>query len=188
MLLKKSLDWFGYHVNFLFRVVPERKLLHWGIGNRCNDGRYVLFLDYDHVPLEWVEEEIKLLQETCFDLGHAYIWRTKHGLHVIFLQKLYLGRVKELLDRTSADKNYKEVPMQYARKIWVLRQSAKTGWKNEYLGVRKSACHVQRSNAHAVYLVMFMGVSKKDFEDGQGPFDKETEVTMGYYHIAERNN
>lgn len=186
MLLKKTLDLFGWHLNVLFRAVPERKVLHFGMGNRCNDGKYVLFLDYDHLPLEWVEEEILLLQD--LGLGNAYVFKTKHGIHVVFLEKYYLGLMSNLLDVTSADKNYKSIPMQYARKIWILRQSNKKDESIEYLGVRKKRGLPEKSLAHASYLYAFMKVPLIDIELSLGDWDKETDVTMGYYKIAERNN
>lgn len=190
MLLKKTLDCFGFHVNLLFRVVPERTDLMHGMGNRCVGGKYVLFLDYDHMPLEWVREEIELLQQTYGPmLGNAYLFQTKNGIHVIFLEKHFLGKIKEFMDMTSCDKNYKEIPMQYSRKIWILRQSSKKGEAIKYLGVINSKPSiVEKSRAHALYMRRYMNVPVKDLEFSLGYWDIEKELTMGYYKVAAQNN
>lgn len=189
LLLKKTLDCFGFHMNLLFRVVPERTDIMHGVGNRCVGASYVLFLDYDCLPLEWVQDEIEVLQQEFSGvLGNAYFFKTKNGFHIIFLEKHFLGSIKDFMDMTSCDKNYKEVPMHYARKIWVLRQSPKKGEIIKYLGVKKKSSIAEKSLAHGLYMNQYMNVPLADLELRSGKWDKQKEVTMGYYKVAKENN
>lgn len=156
-----------------------------GMGNRCGDGRYVLFLDYDGTPVEWVIDEISLLHEFFPGLlGSAYLFRTKHGLHVVFLEKHSIGCIVDLMGVTSCDQRYKGVPLQYARRVWVLRQSPKKGEKLSYLGVvpspRPSA--QTRSTAHKLYLQGTFGIKEQDFKNG-GRWDEEKDIILGYYKV-----
>lgn len=191
MMFKQGITIFGRHWTFLLRSVPERTKLHFGMGNRCRDGMYVLFLDYDTTPKEWVVAEIELLHQLYAGLlGAAYLFQTKHGFHVVFLQKHTLGMIVDMMNCTSMDKSYKTIPLQYAHRVWILRQSKKEEEKIVYLGVYPSlySCAVQRSNAHGTYLAAYMGVPQLDFMfDGEN-IDTEQLLTMGYYRIAERNN
>lgn len=159
-----------------------KESLMYGMGNRCNDGRYVLFLDYDDVPVQWVIDEINLLHEVaCGSVGNAYLFRTKHGLHVVFLEKHSLGDVVELLNMTSCDKQYKAIPMRYARRIWVLRQSPKKNETMEYLGVITKDCNLDRSMAHREWLQSYYRIPDKDFP--VTGWDDEEKIIIGYYHV-----
>lgn len=190
MLSKLNFSVFGHTVNLLFRVTREKTAMMYGVGNRCSDGQYVLFLDYDDTPAEWIYEEIELLQKTHDCLGDAFVFKTKNGYHVVFLEKLSLGTIIKLMDITSCDKDYKNVPMNYGRKIWVLRSSPKKGEEITYEGAvrrKHGVCHRERSRAHMLYLSSIGGVSKRKMAIG-GAFDKSEKVIMAYYRVAERNN
>lgn len=187
MQLKQQVKVFGKVVSLWFRIMPERTTLMYGFGNRCKDGRYVLFLDYDDTPLEWIKEEIRLLQEATLLLGNAYLFKTKNGYHVVFLEKLFLGQIKDFMDMTSCDKSHREIPMLYGRKVWVLRQSPKKEEKITYLGVERRFCVLERSAPHAAYLQQFMSVPMDDIGELNGKFDTEENVLMAYYRIPERN-
>lgn len=179
----------GTERTFYYNSKKERTVFHYGIGNRCEDGQYVLFLDYDKTPLDWITEELRLLQE-WFELGTAYLFRTKNGHHVIFLEKFSLSEIVEMLGCVSIDRNYKEVPLHYARKIWVLRQTQKTGEKIEYLGCLpnpKVDPKRDRSRPHAVYLCEQAGVPTRDL-DGNNSFDDKNDLIIGYYKIAKDND
>lgn len=183
MLLKRQVNLFGWQLSYYVRVLKERTTLMYGVGNRCHNGEYVLFLDYDGLPLSWIRDEISLLQSYGV-VGHAYIFQTKHGYHVIFLEKMTFDVLTSHLRMTTCDKNYQVVPMEYSRKIWVLRQSPKKNENVTYVGVQQSLVSVQRmkSRAHGIYLRDFMHVPKADFFDDQG-YDQEKELYVGYYKI-----
>jgi len=159
-----------------------------GMGNRCNGGLYVLFLDYDGTPIEWVLEEVRMLQERYRGLlGSAYLFRTKHGVHVVFLEKHPIGEIVEMMRLTSCDLQYQHVPMKYARRVWVLRQSPKKDEQLEYYGVVPSEIKgvVDRSRAHKLWMKANYSIPEKDFERG-GTFDLETDIIVGHYHVSDK--
>jgi hypothetical protein len=186
-LFKWSFGVFGKEANVLVRLSDEKTRFHYGIGNRTSDGRYVLMLDYDHTPITYVQEEVRLLQESPF-LGDAYLFKTKNGFHVIFLEKLLLGQVVDFMKMTTCDARYRDVPMMYGRKVWVLRQSKKKDEKKEYLGKTVSSSSGQKSRAHAEYLSRYCDVPRKDFESENDEWDHSERVIMAYYYVSERNN
>lgn len=172
---------------FYFRVQPKREVLHYGVGNRCHDGRYVLFLDYDHTPLSWIREEITLLQE-YYNVGPCYLFKTKHGIHVISLEKFHLRELISIMGATSIDQNYLTVPLMGGAKIWILRQSEKKGETITYLGKQHADTILPRehSRAHAEYLGRFCGVPKRDLP--RENLDNGKDLILGYYRISEPNN
>jgi hypothetical protein len=173
----------GRKLSFIFRNVKERSLLQYGFGNRCTDGKYVLFLDYDDTPLEWVLEELRLLQRTFKnEVGTGYVFQTKNGFHVVFLEKHFLGRIVDFMNVSSCDKNYKEVPMQYARRVWILRQSKKKDEEIKYLGAYIAKADIIKSLAHRLYLHQMMNVPIADMPSHKW-FDTEKNLYMGYYRI-----
>lgn len=191
MLLKHNFNILGRTVNFLLRVAPEKTSFHYGIGNRTKDGQYLVFLDYDDTPLEWIQEEIRLLQRNT-DLGTAYMFKTKNGHHVMFLEKFLLDELLFILGMTSIDKRYMKVPMMYGRKIWVLRQTDKKQEKVTYLGCLRNWDYFEtnieeqpeRSRAHGLYLTKYCNVPMKDVNFG-GYMDDHDDLIVGCYHIAE---
>jgi hypothetical protein len=190
MHYNQGITMFGKRFTFVVSVYSDRTKLHYGIGNRCDDGQYVPFLDYDESPLEWVYDEIGLLQEK-YALGSAYVFRTKHGYHVMFLDKVTLAVLMELLDCTTVDKRFRKIPLQYARKIWVLRQSNKKGEVIEYLGVVKNERDTfhRLSRAHALFLREYSGVPSSDVRiETDGRYDETENIIIGYYKIGERGN
>lgn len=182
MFWKLNFNVLKKEVNLLFRIVPKREVMQFGVGNRCRDGTYLVFLDYDSTPYEWIREELLLMQR-IFGLGTAFIFKTKHGWHVIFLEKLPLGLVIDVLKMSTVDMRYREVPMMYGRKIWILRQSKKRNEKSRYWAKIPQETLFVRSRAHARYLVSMCGVPRGSI--GRGTFDEEDNLTLGYYRTPE---
>lgn len=189
---KTSFNIFKTHFQFYTKVERKKEQFVFGYGNRCADGRYVLFLDYDKSPLQYIQEEIRLLQSVS-PLGTAYVFRTRHGYHVVFLEKMTLGTIVNLLQMTTCDYNYKEIPLKYGRKVWVLRSSRKKGEGDgiKYIGAYPPITTVnamtlpERSNAHKLYLCQEHGVPSDDVKDG-GAFDQENTITLAYYYVDDR--
>jgi hypothetical protein len=189
MLIKYNFAILRRSVNLLCRITKERTVLQYGYTNRTAEGRYCLFIDWDNAPESWVRDEIKLLHELYPDeIGTVYLFKTKHGFHAVSLEKHTLGRLTEIMRVTSCDQNYKEVPMYWTRRAWVLRNSPKKDEQPTYIGCfHNPAAEGERSNAHRLFMQKILGIPKKDFQHG-GDFDKETTLTMGYYHISDANN
>lgn len=182
-----TIPFLGTNHHFLYKTIKERKEFHYGIGNRCEDGKYVLFLDYDDTPDEWIREEIKLLQDNT-QLGTAYIFQTKNGCHVLFLEKFYLAEILKLMNMTSIDPRYKNVPLQYGKKLWVLRSSNKKNETIKYLGYKYKLSPLERSRAHATYLTRILGIPRDHLAMDESPLDTSTGVVLGHYKIHRANN
>lgn len=185
-------DVWKWHMNFFTRIIKQKNHLLYGVGNRCKDGTYILFLDYDETPLSWIKEEINFLQKR-YDMliSTAYIFETRKGFHVVFLDKNDLEDVIEMMKITSCDKHYKEIPLYYGRRTWVLRQSPKPNEQLKYIGcVRKGKELIQstlnvRSLAHKNYLQQMFNIPEEDFFIKGHDFDEETQITMAYYKVRE---
>ena len=59
---------------------------------------HILFLDYDNVPLDEVEESIKELQD-FWNLSDCFLYRTKNGFHAYFYYDIMpYARVRMIID------------------------------------------------------------------------------------------
>lgn len=109
---------------FMFEFISRKKrgketIL--GYTNRCTDGKYIIFLDYDNMPLQWIEYELEALQ-TLFNIGDFYIFQSsKESYHAVCFDKIGVHEYISLLRNSSVDENYFIVPLKHGRKIWVLR-------------------------------------------------------------------
>jgi hypothetical protein len=109
----------------------------------------------------------------------------------VFLDKNDLEDVIEMMKITSCDKHYKEIPLYYGRRTWVLRQSPKPNEDLKYIGcVHKDKSAIQstlniRSLAHKNYLQQLFSIPERDFADKNNLFDDETIITMAYYKVRE---
>ena len=89
------------------------------------DGKYIVFLDYDRMPLEWVETELQRLQSD-FSLGNFYVFESsKDSYHAVCFDKLTLGEYVTVLKNSSVDPKYIDVPLNWGKKIWTLRLTDK---------------------------------------------------------------
>jgi len=97
-----------------------------GYSNRCQDGKYIIFLDYDSEKLDrsWIIEELRAIMRD-FYLSEFYILQTEHGYHAVCFDKLSLQGLIEILNYSSCDYNFKSVPLKYGRLVWNLRFTAK---------------------------------------------------------------
>jgi hypothetical protein len=172
------------------RITPVRAAFHYGVTNRCKDGKYVLFLDYDldTTMYEWIQEEVQLLQRVT-NLGSAYVFKTQHGYHVMFLEKFYLENIVDMLGMTTCDQQYKDVPLLYGKKVWVLRTNEKTNETMQYVGVIHPPVvhrsYFERSTAHMMYIKQRFKIPRKDFSIGDR-FDGQHDLVIGHYFINER--
>ena len=101
-----------------------------GFTNRCVDGKYVVFLEYDGMPLEWIKEEVEYLLE-YHKLGNSYIAQSSMGdnYHFICPDKITLEEYVAIMQMSSSDKRHQMIPLRTGRKAWVLRTSEKKGFK-----------------------------------------------------------
>lgn len=112
---------FGKQIYILVLLRTARKQETYGYTNRCSDGKYVVFLDYDKRVLAWVREELKSLQQQ-FNLGTFYIFSDKQGsYHAVCPDKVTYREFLHIMNESSTDMNYRIVPQKYGMRLWTLR-------------------------------------------------------------------
>lgn len=160
-----------YWVGIYFKLALKKRegVVVRGVTNKVGH-RYVVFLDYDYDEPHSIEGEVRSLQEE-WGLGNAYLFKTNKGYHVIFLDLLSYGEFKEILNASSCDDAYKQVPQQNNARAWVLRLTDK---KNNIITYQKTIHSKQErmiSEPHARLLIM-RGVPREhvaeaeDYEEG----------------------
>lgn len=148
-----------------------------GVTNKCADGRYCLFLDYDDVPYDWVVEELRFLIDD-FGLGDVHVFRTNKGFHAICTTKYCLREVVEVMRSSSIDAAYLDVPLREAKKLWTLRTSAKGGKVPVYL-VTLPGSHVgEESHAHNEILRKLYNINIPRMRE-----DKSEQFITGHYYV-----
>lgn len=120
--------WVGVQLKIAFKKREGVPVV--GICNKVGH-RYVPFFDYDFDNKLAIFQEIRSLQEKHF-LGNAYFFKTKAGYHVIFLDLMTYDEWLYLLNDSTCDKYYKEVPQMNNSKMWVLRVTPKKNNNPEF--------------------------------------------------------
>lgn len=159
----------------------------WSVGqtSRCQDGRHVLFFDYDHIGLKEIEDELKYLQET-FLLSHAYIFENDQdkSYHAVILDKFSLKEAHSILKESNVEWAYLESVRFTRGREWVLRIDKKGKRKAPiFLKVLKSK-FVEReiSKAHKLFLQKWFKAPKfKYFKQ-----DKSTVIPLVNYNTGNR--
>ena len=104
-----------------------------GVTSMCEDGKHILFLDYDDV-CEWIVlQDLEMLQRTC-QLSPFYLFTTKQEIikkqrvgnyHAICLTKMSPSDVIGYQRMTHSDRAYMTMPLRNIFRSWVLRLSGK---------------------------------------------------------------
>ncbi len=125
--------------NYVFTLSKTFKptITAFGITNRCADGKFVLFLEYDNVYKELIYKNLKNLLGLYPDsLDNFYIAKTseettdkngqtKGNYHIVNFAKLYHYQTEEMLKICDVDPNFLKIPYKTAHKTHVLRISEK---------------------------------------------------------------
>jgi len=124
-----------------------------GYCNRCQDGKYIVFMDYDRIAFEWLTQELQVLQD-AFKLGDFYIFESSSGCyHVVCLDRLSFFDYVTLLRNSSVDRDYIDVPLKYGKKVWTLRFTEKNNAPVRFAGMIQSKYKArEQSLAHAKVL------------------------------------
>lgn len=122
------------------------------IANKVGN-KYCVFLDYDITEKTTVYQDVLGLQDE-FQLGNAYIFTTKKGFHVIFIDLVTYSELCQILDHSCCDEHYKYVSRKNNNRQWVLRISEKKGGnKVEFKEIFWSNQYRQASYPHSRYLI-----------------------------------
>lgn len=120
--------WIGISLRIAVKKREGTKVV--GLCNKVGH-RYCLFLDYDLTNKLALYQEIRSLQET-YDLGNAYIFKTGRGYHTIFLDLLTYRELVTILEASTCDPDYIDVPQRNGTRMWVLRISKKKSGAPEF--------------------------------------------------------
>lgn len=116
------------------------KIECFGVTNRCADGKFVLFLDYDKIYKSLIYKNLNnLLKKFPKSLGNFYIATTepeevledgerKGSYHVVNFVKQFKYQIGEFLKYCDVDPFFLKIPEKTAHKCHVLRISEKY-WK-----------------------------------------------------------
>jgi len=122
---------------FTLSKTYKPKIECFGITNRCADGKFILFLDYDKIYKDIVFKNlsnlIKLFPE---DLDNFYIATTekeeklksgkiKGSYHVVNFVKNFKFKIEEMIKYCDVDPYFIKIPHKTAHKCHVLRVSNK---------------------------------------------------------------
>jgi len=123
---------------------------------------FVIFLDYDNVTDERLDDELTYLQELHL-LGDFYVFKTNEfGRHAICIDILPLREALAIVYNSNCDRLFKRGIRINEYRTWILR-----GWEKgererpRFLRTLESPYNGERlqSQAHASFLKTFYGVS-----------------------------
>ncbi len=144
----------------------------YGYTSRCEDGRHVLFLEYDRLDLNQITDEVKYLQEQ-YDLSHAYVFENdrEKSYHIVMLDKFSLKEAYKIIEESNVEWSYLNSVRFCRGREWVLRTAEKGKRKApKFHSVIKSKHQVRKiSTAHKEFLQKYEGFNvpklKYKFED-----------------------
>lgn len=142
-------DIFKIRTRFSLSFYRKRDTWTTGVLNRTQDGKYCFFLDFDMMKEEYIEGELKHLQE-IYDLGDIHLFKSSEkGFHAVSFVKLTAKEYIEILNNSSCDQAFRNLPRFTTYRNWVLRVSEKGRTdKPSYLKTFQSATKRQQSSAH----------------------------------------
>ena len=111
-------------------------ILAYGVTNRCADGFFVFFAEYDGIYKDLVYKNLRaLLKKYPNEFTNFYIAKTeetklkngkyKGNYHVVSFSKHFKHEIKEYLDLMDVDNYFRVIPEKTAHKTQVLRLSEK---------------------------------------------------------------
>jgi hypothetical protein len=110
---KKSNTRIGdFQIDFLFRVSKVKKGFAIGTYSICDDGKHVIYLDYDNFRFEWLLDELRMLRDK-YKLSTFYVFRSskddvgKYKHHVVCFDKINARLYNEIVLSSNADVLFK---------------------------------------------------------------------------------
>jgi hypothetical protein len=174
--MKLTLQLLRWRVYLGFGILTTKDFYQRGYTNKCKNGQYIVFLDYDNVPIDWVKQELTYLIQKC-KLGDFHLFETNKGYHAVCTDKFGLGELVQLLRKTSTDAAYINVPLRGACRAWTLRLTKKEGKSPKYLLTLKGSKNRMQSKPHNdVLRTLYKIPIQKKKEDGEN-----TLIISGYY-------
>jgi hypothetical protein len=162
-----------------------------GVSSYCSDGKHVIFIDYDEVPLWLVEQDFAHLQET-YHLPPSYLFTTgqrkEHNevfgnYHIICIAKFYPAEVYGILSKTHCDVNFMSMPLRNKYRNWILRTSNKlTKGRPKFLRIIGENKYLEKetSLAHLMFLRKIYNLPSIEFKY----LDKSKQIFTQIYEAS----
>jgi len=183
--LKFKVPFVEKHFNFKVNLYNTPKTWVLGYSSRTQNGKYVLFHDYDNLSFVDVVNELKFLQKQ-FKLSDYFIFKLdrENSFHAVCLDTFSLRDAYEIQKTTSCDLSFIHAVKNLDSKEWVLRLGEKDKrsppkWKCTLKHEGKRI----KSTAHAKLLrKLDVPVSFK------GNWDNYTKLGLVKYNTANRTD
>ena len=148
-----------------------------GFMNRTKDGFYTFIIDYDGLKEEWLFGEIERLQQV-YDLGDIDLFRSSDkGFHVRSSVKLTAREFVEIMNNSSCDSAFKNLPRFSTLRNWVLRDDSK-GRTDKPMFIRTIPSKIktsrEQSSAHHKYNQLLNPDSTERIINPDGIMDMQT--------------
>lgn len=134
---REIIQYEGKDFVFTLSKTWKPKIKAYGVTNRCDDGKFVLFLEYDNIYKELMYKNLRtVLSEYQRDLDNFYIaatepeqhlegGQTKGSYHVVNFVKNKKETIQDMVGLCDVDPFFREIPIKTAHKTQVLRISEK---------------------------------------------------------------
>jgi hypothetical protein len=162
-----------------------------GVASYCADGKHVVFLDYDNVPLWLVEQDFSIIQEE-FNLPPSYLFTTGQkkqngevfgNYHIICLAKFKPAEVYNIVSSTHCDINFMSMPQRNKYRNWILRTSDKKNkGRPTFLGLigKDKYLNTEASLAHLIFLKKLYPLPEVDYKN----LDKNKSIFTQVYEAS----
>lgn len=173
---------------FILAKIPKYRV--YGLTNRTEDNMFLLFADYDNVENTIVYQDIKMLQSK-FKLGTCLIRMSNQkykkqnnafvgSFHIIFFSKLPFKRMKDILQYTRCDINFKRANFQQRLKVLRLSEKGRK-LKPVFYQLLSAKTKLESSKAHAEF---FENIDRKPIIKYISNLDNSGEVEIINYLTA----
>jgi len=177
--MKLDINLGKYKLKALASFSKIRKEETIGYTNRCKDGKFIIFLDYDRTKMDWIINELEHLQD-MYMLGDFHLFESsKDSFHAVCFDKAVLEDLIEIMRNTSIDPNYIRIPLYCGKKIWTLRLTDKKK-PIKYLGKFESPHNHARPKSTA-HINVVNSLFKLDLSYENE--DKEEKVVLSRYPL-----
>lgn len=127
---KSNRRFFNFQLDFSMRLTKVKKGFSLGTYSICEDGKHVIYLDYDNFRFEWMKSELECLQNKYL-LSPFYILESsnREGIghyHAVCFDKISAQMYNNIIQNSNADVLFKNNDVFDLKNSRVLRFSAKT--------------------------------------------------------------
>jgi hypothetical protein len=129
---KSSINKLDYSIVMNGIKVPDMQTGGWS--NRCEDFKFVIFLDFDNTLWWQVKTQLEFLMER-FNLSPFYVFETESkidcngeeygGYNCVCITKKKFAEIFEIQSETTCDQAHKNLPMVYRFRSHILRNKPK---------------------------------------------------------------